>query len=175
MSKKSEEKNAKDAAKKEAAAKLKAEKKKAADLKAAEKSSAKTTDVYLCSTLSADYCATTYHPRNNKTNDVPRKDRQVLIKGRANVIDRRLDTPYGVVTKITSEELKLIQENCPAFNRQVAGHFITILKSDPSKKDVKQIAADMKKDASRQPTPEELAKEKEKADKEKEEAAKNNK
>lgn len=63
---------------------------------------------------------------------------------------KALDTPMGVVTKVTDEELELLQ-GLSSFKRQVAAGYIVVdnKKTDPAKK-----AADMNpKDASAPMTP----------------------
>ncbi len=62
----------------------------------------KTTDVYVCSKMASDNAYTTWVSGKKAANDMPRKDRQVLIKGGAGCINKQLVTPYGIVTKITS-------------------------------------------------------------------------
>jgi len=112
----------------------------------------KTTDVYVCSKLASDNAYTTWHSGQKAANDMPRKDRQVLIKGGSGVINKQLVTPYGVVTKITGEERELVTKSCPAFNRHVKAGYLKVLEKDPSPKDVKSMAKDMSEDKSKQAT-----------------------
>lgn len=115
---------------------------------------AKSKYVYVCSKMASDNAYTTYHPRSKSANDMPRKDRQVLIKGGAGVTNKQLVTPHGVVTKITPEELEYIRKNDPAFSRHEKRGFLKVLDKDPSASDVKSMAKDMPDDKSKQATKE---------------------
>lgn len=120
----------------------------------------KTGKVYVCSKMASDNAYTTWHPGQKAANDMPRKDRQVLIKGGSGVINRQLVTPHGVVTPITAEELELVRKSCPAFTRHEKAGFLKVLEKDPSPKDVKSIAKDMVKDKSSQKKEGDLKKDK---------------
>lgn len=66
-----------------------------------------------------------------------------------------LDTPMGVVTKVTDEELKLLEENL-SFRKQIASGFIVV---DNKKVEPALKAADMSlKDASAPMTPKDFEK-----------------
>lgn len=108
--------------------------------------------VYVCSKMACDNAYTTWHPKQSSANDMPRKDRQILIKGGSGVINKQLVTPHGVVTKITKEEFELARESCPAFRRHEKAGFLKVLEKDPSPKDVKSMAKDMPEDKSKQAT-----------------------
>lgn len=112
----------------------------------------KITDVYVCSKMASDNAYTTWIPGSKAANDMPRKERQVLIKGGAGVVSKQLVTPHGVVTKITSEELDLVRKSCPAFGRHEKAGYLRVLEKDPSPKDIKSMAKDMPKDKSEQAT-----------------------
>ncbi len=112
----------------------------------------KNTDVYVCSAMACDNAYTTWKSGANAANDLPRKDRQVLIKGGTGVINKQLVTPYGVVTRISAEQLQLLRDNCPAFVRHEANGFLKVLENDPSEKTVVSVAADLSEDASTQAT-----------------------
>lgn len=114
---------------------------------------------YICSTLASDNAYTVWHRRKEGGNDLPKKLRQVVIKGGARVADNRLVTPHGVVTQITGEELELLKSHCPPFNRHLSRGFLKILARDPSSSDKKKIAADLSEDKSTPITPQKLAKE----------------
>lgn len=109
-------------------------------------------NVYVCSKMASDNAYTTWHPGQKAANDMPRKDRQVLIKGGSGVINKQLVTPHGVVTSITSEELALVRKSCPAFTRHEKAGFLKVLEKDPSPKDVESMAKDMSEDKSKQAT-----------------------
>jgi len=108
--------------------------------------------IYVCSKMASDNAYTTWHPMQKSANDMPRKDRQVLIKGGSGVINKQLITPHGVVTKITIEELELVRKSCPAFVRHEKAGFLKVLEKNPSSEDVKSMANDMPEDKSKQKT-----------------------
>lgn len=114
----------------------------------------KTINVYVCSKLSCDNAYTTWMSGQKAVNDMPRKDKQVLIKGGAGVTNGHLVTPHGVVTKITIEQLNLVRESCPSFARHEQAGFLKVLDKDPSPKEIKSIAKDMVGDKSKQATKE---------------------
>jgi hypothetical protein len=106
--------------------------------------------VFICSKLACDNAYTTY--KTGRRNDLPRKDRQVLIKGGSGVVGKNLITPHGVSTKITTGELEMLEKNCPAFNKHVTLGFLKVLKKDPSPKEISSMADDMPNDKGRQKT-----------------------
>lgn len=112
--------------------------------------------------MASDNAYTTWHPGRKAANDMPRKDRQVLIKGGSGVINKQLVTPHGVVTAITSEELELVRKSCPAFTRHEKAGFLKVLEKDPSPKDVESMAKDMSEDKSKQATKDSVKGKKEK-------------
>lgn len=112
----------------------------------------KSKTVYVCSKLASDNAYTTWHPVSKSANDLPRKDRQVLIKGGSGVINKQLVTPHGIVTSITADELDLLRKNCPAFVRHEKAGFLKVLEKNPSPDDIAFLAADMPDDKSKQAT-----------------------
>jgi len=77
----------------------------------------------------------------------------VLIKGGADVINKRtLETPQGVVTEVTEAQLELLKEN-PDFRAQVEAGFLSIIENKISEEKAEEKAAEMPKDNSRQKTP----------------------
>lgn len=100
---------------------------------------------YVYSTLSADVHYTTYHKPevlNGRIADVPRVDKVVKIRGGANVAPvgiRRLETPLGIATKVTDEEMEILN-NHPVFKTHKDNGYITHRKS---KVDAEVAAADM--------------------------------
>lgn len=59
--------------------------------------------------------------------DRPVKVKEILIKGKANVIDpRTLTTPTGVVTEVSDEDLELLKKSA-AFQRHVARGFMRVM------------------------------------------------
>lgn len=81
----------------------------------------------------------------------------VSINGGANVMDKHFITPLGVVTKVSDEDLELLEAN-PVFKQHKADGFIKIQKND--KVETSQME---KKDASAQPTAEDFKKKGKKA------------
>lgn len=93
--------------------------------------------VYVYSTLAASVAYTLW----NKTsaNDLPHADRSITIVGGAGVADKRLETPYGVATKVSADDLALLMDN-HQFNHHVnAGH----IKVSEAFADADDVAADM--------------------------------
>lgn len=91
------------------------------------------------------------------------KKLSVIIKGGANVINKKtMETPNGVVTEVTAEELKFLEGNS-AFKRHKERGFMEICKteSDAKKKADKANKdenGDKKKDGSAQLTKEDFEK-----------------
>ena len=73
--------------------------------------------------------------------DVHSVDKEVLIKGGANVADKAFTTPKGVVTIVTDAQLALLESN-PSFNRHVERGFILVEKGK-SQGDVEKAISDM--------------------------------
>lgn len=99
--------------------------------------------ILITSTMSADVNYTAYEetPSGGK---IPAK--AILIRGGSNVVDKRtLVTPHGIVTEVTEEELKMLEEN-EVFRQHCANGFLVVTHSE---KDAKRVAGDMaEKDAS---------------------------
>lgn len=112
---------------------------------------------YICSKLSSDQAYTTWY--KDTANNMPRKNKQVLIKGGAGVANKKVITPYGVITQVTEEQIKQLQDNCPSFNRHLKAGYLKILEKDPRDKEIEKIADDMQKDGSAPITPKDLKKE----------------
>lgn len=94
-------------------------------------------DVYVYSTLANDnqYVVWKEQP------DLPRVEHPILIKGGANVADKRGDTKPGAVTKITSDDLDALQGN-EVFQRHVKNGFLFVT-TDAPKQDPEAVAGDM--------------------------------
>ncbi|MCK4518081.1 hypothetical protein KAT92_04850 [Candidatus Babeliales bacterium] len=116
--------------------------------------------VYVCSKMASDNAYTTWHSGVKAANDMPRKDRQVLIKGGSGVINKQLVTLHGVVTQITAEELELVRKSCPAFIRHEKAGFLKVLQKDPSPKEIDFMSKDMPEDKSKQKKPGDIKKKK---------------
>jgi hypothetical protein len=103
--------------------------------------------IYVFSTLSSDHCYTVYHQlKKDDRGDKPAmKKGSVLIKGGANVVDRKhLITPKGVMTTVNEAEFKLLQED-PVFKRHVErGHITFSEKRASNQEEIDKVAlADM--------------------------------
>lgn len=107
--------------------------------------------VYIYSTLSQSTAYTLYKERT--PGSIPQAIKAVTLNAGANVIDKALVTPYGVVTQVSAEDYELLKEN-RSFKTHVAGGFLKVSKS---KTDPEKVAKDMTpKDKSAQPTTEDL-------------------
>lgn len=94
------------------------------------------TSHYVYSTLAAHVKYTRYHKQKiklipgmaPKISEVPIVEKFVLIKGRAGVAPpgiRRLETPQGVVTQVSDEELELLQAN-EVFQTHLKNGFVQV-------------------------------------------------
>lgn len=98
--------------------------------------------IYVYSTLANDQ---EYSTPDGKT---------VIIAGKANVANKHLLTPRGVVTPVTEEQLAGIRQD-RVFAAHLASEFLAI---SVSKKDADEVARDLNGgDASQQNTPESMA------------------
>lgn len=77
--------------------------------------------VFLLSTLTASQLYTTWKKGGG---DLPLVERQILVAGGANVADKRLITPRGVVTRISAEDFDLLKTS-PAFMQHFEAGYIT--------------------------------------------------
>lgn len=67
-------------------------------------------------------------------------EKQVLIKGGANVMNRHFLTPQGVPTQVSDEELQFLENNA-MFKRHKGRGFITV---ESKKYDAEKVASGMK-------------------------------
>jgi hypothetical protein len=80
--------------------------------------------------------------------------KEILIKGGANVADKKtLVTPNGASTEVSDEELALLKEN-PSFKRHLERGFVKIVETDNKYKAKEESEKLDKKDGSAQLTPE---------------------
>lgn len=94
-------------------------------------------DVYVYSTLTADNIYGTY---TQGAADLPKRDKQVLIRGGANVAGRKhLITPRGVATRISDEQLAVCREDVTFLHHEKNG----FLKVEAIQADADHVAADM--------------------------------
>jgi len=91
---------------------------------------------YVFSTLTEDQAYTEWNPGGG---DMPVKGRSVLINGGANKSNRSLETPLGSATKVSDEELALLEKN-QHFQRHRERGFVHVQKR---KADVEHVAKDM--------------------------------
>lgn len=88
-------------------------------------------DVFILSTLTADQLYTSWVKGGA---DLPIAERRVFVAGGANVANRKLVTPQGVVTKVSEDDLAVLEAN-EVFQLHKANGFITVSKSKPSDPD----------------------------------------
>lgn len=80
--------------------------------------------------------------------------KEILIKGGANVADKKtLLTPNGASTEVSEDELALLKEN-PSFKRHMERGYIKIVETDSKYKAKEEAEKLDKKDGSAQLTPE---------------------
>lgn len=92
--------------------------------------------VYSTASNSAKYCA---YDTSQPAGAPALLIKEVLIQGGANIGAKGLQTPLGVATHVSDEDLEFLMNN-PAFKRHVAkGHLIV----SSNKKDANKVAADM--------------------------------
>lgn len=104
--------------------------------------------IYVYSTMSADVA---YVKFNASPAGVKTPAKKIVIAGKANIADKRLDTPKGKVTEVSDEDYTSLQE-IPLFQLHVKNGFIKV---ESRKKEVeKVVGVDMSaKDKSAPKTP----------------------
>lgn len=93
--------------------------------------------MYIYSTLSNSQMYTKYSPAPE--GGVSRVEKTVLINGGANVANKNIITPRGVVTEISEEEYNLIKENT-LFKTHVANGYISV---EAKKAEVEKVVTNM--------------------------------
>lgn len=103
---------------------------------------------YITSTMSASVSYATYKQTAGGLSVI---DKEITIEGGANVMSKKLlATPNGVVTKVTDEELAILEEH-PLFKLHKKNGFVRVSKSDPQEDAITVNVKDMEqKDASAQ-------------------------
>jgi len=100
---------------------------------------------FVLSTLSNAQNYTIYRKTQNKPGVRDQGPRvvvgQVKINGGANIANKALVTPKGVVTEVTADQLKTL-EACTSFQKHKDRGFITVLDKDP-RHEVEKVAKDM--------------------------------
>ncbi len=105
---------------------------------------------YVYSTLSASVSYAIYEKSGG---DLPTRTRAVTIKGGANVADRKTDTPRGIVTEVTDEDLAVLEAS-PVFQAHKKNGFIVVV---PKEIKIEKAVADMvEKDKSAPLTPDDF-------------------
>jgi predicted class III extradiol MEMO1 family dioxygenase len=109
---------------------------------------------YIYSTLAAPQAYTTY--KKNDPKELALVESVVHIKGGTGIMEaRNIQTPLGVMTEVTSDELKALMEN-HVFKMHLENGYITI---EDKEKKVEKVAKDMNmKDKSRPLTPDDFEK-----------------
>lgn len=95
------------------------------------------TKVYVYSTLAASVAYTAWE--RGGPNDMPKKQRRIVIAGGTGIADRHFMTPWGVLTTITPEEFGILQEN-DKFKRHMERGYIRV---SSQRLDPESAAADM--------------------------------
>lgn len=93
--------------------------------------------IFIYSTLTGAVKYNTYG--NDEGAALPRVLRSVIIKGGANLADKNLVTPKGVMTEITEEQLADLRE-IPVFQLHEKNGFIKI---ETANRDVEKTVSDM--------------------------------
>jgi len=106
---------------------------------------------YILSKLANSQIYTQYAKGANNINQIVYK---VLIKGGADVTDKHLVTPEGVITKITQDELEILKANKDFQNHLERGH-VKYFGHNPN---IDKEAHKLEKDNSRPLTPDDYKK-----------------
>ena len=110
---------------------------------------------FIYSTLTNAQTYTNYTP--HVAGQIPVAVEEVTIKGGANLADSHFDTPFGVMTEVTDEQMEILNRNF-VFNQHKKAGYITI-RTDKVDPEV-AVAADMQqKDGSAPHTPNTFARE----------------
>jgi len=91
---------------------------------------------YIFSTLSCSQKYTKYHHGGG---DLPIIGESILIKGGANIADRNIHTPRGVMTAISDEEYAELENN-PMFQTHKRNGYISVEKID---RDIEKAVAEL--------------------------------
>lgn len=101
---------------------------------------------YITSTMSASVSYAIY---KKTMGGLPVVEKEITIEGGANVMSKKLlATPNGVVTKVTDEELALLEQH-PVFKIHASKGFVRVSKNNPQEDAITVNVKDMeRKDAS---------------------------
>lgn len=91
---------------------------------------------YVFSTLSNENMYVEY---DKGPNDMPIVKRKVMIAGGSNVVNKHLMTPMGLATKVSDEQLEMLEAN-PVFQLHKKNGFITVKSTNLNPE---KVAADM--------------------------------
>lgn len=104
--------------------------------------------IYITSKMAAPVTYAFYTQGANKINVVTH---EITIKGGADVINKRtLETPSGAVTELSAEDFDRLKLH-PLFKQHLEDGFVAVLGTE---KEANKADKDLKKDASKQLTPE---------------------
>ena len=79
----------------------------------------------------------------------------ITVKGGADVINKKsLETPQGVVTELTDEQIDKLKSH-PVFKQHLKGGYITIVSTE---KEAKKVETELQEDKSKQLTPKDYTK-----------------
>ena len=97
-------------------------------------------------------CSTTYNIfEDTNAKDISRVKHAILIKGGANVANKHIVTPRGVVTEVSDSDLALLMKD-PHFQQHMKAGFLSV---EDHKVSANKVAKDMEpKDKSAPRTPE---------------------
>ena len=113
---------------------------------------------YVYSTKTSATAYALYNMPDEGVKSPPILDRIITIKGGANLSDGHFQTPKGVSTKVSDEDLTALEQH-PVFKRHCDRGFLVV---DKKKSPSEKVAKDMKaKDKSAPVTPEKIAEEQE--------------
>lgn len=91
---------------------------------------------YIFSTMSAAVCYTAW---NKGASDLPIVHKKVTINGTAGIADKFLRTPRGAVTRVTEEELSILEADS-VFQLHKANGFVTV---EETNADIDAVVANM--------------------------------
>lgn len=94
------------------------------------------TDYFVVSTLTANMKYTNWE---KGASDLKRRARSVLIQGGSNVANKHLVTPRGVITKVSAEQVEILESN-PSFKRHKERGYVKVEKYKAA---VEKMVSDM--------------------------------
>ena len=92
---------------------------------------------FIYSTLSNSQLYTIY--QNQDDNRLPKKVKTIHVEGGANIRLKSLETPFGVVTEVSDEDLEHLEKNGVFQIHKKNGH----IKVDKKKNEIEKAVSDM--------------------------------